>query len=69
MLTSFTPFRSTSMGIQTGVGRIAAIFGNLIFGELVDVHCSIPMILVSALLVFGGLCSIRLPSTVRTDIH
>ncbi|XP_078322723.1 synaptic vesicle glycoprotein 2C-like isoform X2 [Crassostrea virginica] len=64
-----TNVRSTSMGIQTGVGRLAAIFGNLIFGELVDVHCSIPMILVSALLVFGGLCSIRLPSTVRTDIH
>lgn len=64
-----TNVRSTSMGIQTGVGRIAAIFGNVIFGELVDVHCSIPMILVSGLLVFGGLTSIRLPSTVRTDIH
>lgn len=64
-----TNVRSTAMGIQTGVGRIAAIFGNIIFGELVDVHCSIPMILVSGLLVFGGLTSIRLPSTVRTDIH
>ncbi|XP_061193561.1 synaptic vesicle glycoprotein 2C-like [Saccostrea echinata] len=64
-----TNVRSTAMGIQTGVGRLAAIFGNVIFGELVDVHCSIPMIIVSGLLVFGGLCSIRLPSTVRVDIH
>ncbi|XP_048769762.1 synaptic vesicle glycoprotein 2C-like [Ostrea edulis] len=64
-----TNVRSTAFGILSGVGRIAAILGNVVFGELVDLHCSIPMILVAGLLVFGGLISIRLPSTVQTDIH
>ncbi|KAK3098669.1 hypothetical protein FSP39_021811, partial [Pinctada imbricata] len=64
-----TNVRSTAFGIQSGVSRIAAICGNVIFGELVDIHCAIPMILVSALLVFGGLCAIKLPNTTRADIH
>lgn len=64
-----TTVRSTAFGIMSGVGRIAAILGNLTFGELVDVHCAIPMIIVSALLVFGGLSSIKLPNTVKADIH
>ncbi|XP_076438988.1 synaptic vesicle glycoprotein 2B-like [Babylonia areolata] len=64
-----TNVRSTAFGIQTGTARIAAIAGNLTFGLLVDVHCSIPMILVAALMSFGGLVSLRLPNTVGTDIH
>ena len=54
---------------MSGVGRVAAILGNLTFGELVDVHCAIPMILVAGLLVFGGLASIKLPNTTKADIH
>jgi hypothetical protein len=38
---------------MSGIGRVAAILGNVTFGELVDVHCAIPMIIVSVLLVFG----------------
>ncbi|KAL8622295.1 hypothetical protein ACOMHN_043299 [Nucella lapillus] len=64
-----TNVRSTAFGIQTGIARIAAIAGNLTFGLLVDVHCSIPMILIASLMAFGGLISIRLPNTVGVDIH
>ena len=54
---------------MSGIGRIAAILGNVTFGELVDVHCAIPMIIVSVLLVFGGIVSIKLPNTTKADIH
>lgn len=64
-----TSLRSTAFGIMSGIGRIAAILGNLTFGELVDVHCAIPMILVAGLLVFGGIASIKLPNTTMADIH
>lgn len=62
-------FRSTAFGIQTGIARIAAILGNIIFGVLVDVHCAVPMILVAALMSFGGLMSVQLPNTKGIDIH
>lgn len=64
-----TSVRSTSFGLQSGVGRIAAICGNVIFGNLVDVHCAVPMILVSVLLTFGGFTAIKLPNTTGKDIH
>ena len=62
-------FRSTAFGVQTGIMRIAAILGNVIFGLLVDVYCAVPMILVAALMSFGGLVSIKLPNTTGIDIH
>ena len=62
-------FRSTAFGLQSGVGRIAAIMGNVVFGTLVDIHCAVPMIIVATLLTIGGLTAIRLPNTVGKDIH
>ncbi|KAJ8315817.1 hypothetical protein KUTeg_007967 [Tegillarca granosa] len=64
-----TNVRSTAIGVISGINRVAAILGNITFGELVDVHCAIPMLMVAALLTFGGLCSIKLPNTTRKDIH
>lgn len=64
-----THVRSTAFGVQTGIMRIAAILGNVLFGLLVDVHCAIPMILVAALMSFGGIVSVKLPNTVGIDIH
>jgi VNT family MFS transporter (synaptic vesicle glycoprotein 2) len=61
--------RSTAFGLQSGVGRIAAILGNVSFGSLVDVHCAVPMIMVSVLLTIGGLTAIKLPNTTGKDIH
>lgn len=64
-----TAVRSTAFGLQSGVGRIAAILGNVSFGSLVDVHCAVPMIMVSVLLTVGGLTAIKLPNTTGKDIH
>lgn len=64
-----TAVRSTAFGLQSGVGRIAAILGNVSFGVLVDVHCAVPMIMVAALLTAGGLSAIKLPNTTGKDIH
>ncbi|RUS73283.1 hypothetical protein EGW08_018956, partial [Elysia chlorotica] len=64
-----THVRSTAFGMQTGVARIGAILGNVIFGQLVDVNCVVPMLLVASLLSFGGLSSLALPNTTGMDIH
>jgi VNT family MFS transporter (synaptic vesicle glycoprotein 2) len=34
-----------------------------VFGYLVETHCSVPILLVAALLVAGGLMGILLPDT------
>lgn len=49
--------------MQASVGRLSAILGNVVFGELVDVHCSIPLLMVSGLLCLGGLVALKLPKT------
>ncbi|BFZ14245.1 hypothetical protein BsWGS_17284 [Bradybaena similaris] len=64
-----TDVRSTAFGVQTGALRVGAILGNIIFGELVDVYCAIPMLLVAVLLAFGGLASLWLPNTTGIDIR
>ncbi|XP_066270386.1 synaptic vesicle glycoprotein 2C-like isoform X1 [Branchiostoma lanceolatum] len=64
-----THLRSTAMGIQTGMGRIAAILGNVVFGLLVDTHCAIPLLMVAGLLVIGGLAAIKLPNTKGMELH
>ncbi|KAK3780376.1 hypothetical protein RRG08_061997 [Elysia crispata] len=64
-----THVRSTAFGMQTGIARIGAILGNVIFGQLVDVNCIVPMLLVASLLGFGGLSSLALPNTTGMDIH
>ena len=51
------------------VGRIAAILGNLAFGELVDVYCLVPMLMVASLLAVGGLLSLKLPNTIQADLQ
>jgi len=63
-----THVRSTASGVLTGVGRIASILGNVIFGLLVDTNCAVPMLLVAGLLSIGGLCSIKLPNYTRQDL-
>ena len=58
-----TELRSTAIGLQLGLGRVAAVVANLIFGQLIAVNCAVPILLVAACMVVGGLCSLRLPST------
>uniref|UniRef100_A0A3P9LGE4 Synaptic vesicle glycoprotein 2 n=1 Tax=Oryzias latipes TaxID=8090 RepID=A0A3P9LGE4_ORYLA len=59
---------SSALGFFTGVGRVAAIMGNIIFGKLVDTNCAVPILLVSALLLTGGLVSLLLPQTKQTEL-
>ncbi|XP_030630226.1 synaptic vesicle glycoprotein 2B [Chanos chanos] len=63
-----TQLRSSALGFFTGVGRVAAIMGNVTFGQLVDSNCAVPVLLVSALLLSGGLAALKLPSTKQSEL-
>ncbi|XP_074643760.1 synaptic vesicle glycoprotein 2C-like isoform X2 [Tubulanus polymorphus] len=63
-----TSVRSSSIGLQSAIARLAAIAGNLAFGGLVDYYCIIPMLLVAALLTIGGISAFKLPKLTRQDI-
>ncbi|XP_069551477.1 synaptic vesicle glycoprotein 2B [Brachyistius frenatus] len=63
-----TQLRSSALGFFTGVGRVAAITGNVVFGKLVDTNCAVPVLLVSALLLTGGLVALLLPQTRQTEL-
>ncbi|KAM3609385.1 uncharacterized protein V6R79_013812 [Siganus canaliculatus] len=63
-----TQLRSSALGFFTGVGRVAAIMGNIVFGDLVDTNCAVPILLVSALLLTGGLVALLLPQTKQTEL-
>ncbi|XP_043981399.1 synaptic vesicle glycoprotein 2B [Gambusia affinis] len=63
-----TQLRSSALGFFTGVGRVAAIMGNVAFGKLVDSSCTVPIMLVSALLLTGGLVALLLPQTRQTEL-
>ncbi|XP_017562251.1 synaptic vesicle glycoprotein 2C isoform X1 [Pygocentrus nattereri] len=63
-----TQLRSSALGFFTGVGRVAAIMGNVVFGQLVDSNCAVPILVVSALLLAGGLAALKLPPTKQTDL-
>lgn len=63
-----TQLRSSALGFFTGVGRIAAIMGNVVFGKLVDTECAVPILVVSALLLTGGLAALLLPQTKQTEL-
>ncbi|KAK7891776.1 hypothetical protein WMY93_023739 [Mugilogobius chulae] len=63
-----THLRSSALGFFTGVGRIAAIMGNVVFGRLVDTNCAVPVLLVSGLLFTGGIAALLLPQTKQTEL-
>ena len=50
------------------VGRIAAVLGNTMFGQLVDTNCAVPMMMVAVLLGGGGLSAIKLPNMTGRDL-
>ncbi|XP_038078270.1 synaptic vesicle glycoprotein 2C-like isoform X2 [Patiria miniata] len=64
-----THMRSTSLGVQGIVNRLASIVGNLIFGILIKTHCTVNILLVAALLVFGGLMTCTLPRTKKMSLQ
>ncbi|KYO48564.1 hypothetical protein Y1Q_0003987 [Alligator mississippiensis] len=63
-----TDRRATGFGFLNALCKAAAVLGNLIFGSLVGITKSIPILLASTVLVCGGLVGLRLPDT-RTQIR
>ena len=59
----FSNYRSTAFGFETGVGRIGSIIGTVMFGELVSTNPYLPILIVAALLIIGGLAVFLLPAT------
>ncbi|KAM6986188.1 synaptic vesicle glycoprotein 2C-like [Aplochiton taeniatus] len=58
-----TDRRGTGFGFCNAMCKLAAVLGNLIFGSLVGITKALPILLASAVLVAGGLVSLRLPDT------
>ena len=58
-----TGFRSTGMAVTLAFGRLGAILGQLTFGYLLDVNCAVPIIIVAALMISGGLTGLLVPNT------
>ncbi|XP_068191161.1 synaptic vesicle glycoprotein 2C-like [Antennarius striatus] len=58
-----TDRRGTGFGFCNAMCKLAAVLGNLIFGSLVGIAKSIPILLASSVLVGGGLVGLRLPDT------
>ena len=56
-------FRSTGMAVTLAAGRLGAILGQLTFGYLLDVNCAVPIIIVSALMITGGITGLFVPNT------
>lgn len=60
-------YRSTAFGVHSGIGRIGAILGNIMFGHLLDVDRTIPIIIVASFLLVGGLSAVFLPPVYRPE--
>ncbi|XP_072138411.1 synaptic vesicle glycoprotein 2C isoform X1 [Mobula birostris] len=56
-----THLRSSAFGVFSGISRIASILGNVAFGQLVDVNCTVPILLVALILFIGSLAGLKLP--------
>ena len=53
--------------MHSGVGRIGAILGNVMFGHLLDVDRAIPIITVASLLLIGAISAVFLPPVYRPE--
>ncbi|XP_072881066.1 synaptic vesicle glycoprotein 2C isoform X3 [Hemitrygon akajei] len=56
-----THLRSSAFGVFSGISRIASILGNVAFGQLVEVNCTVPILLVALMLFIGSLAGLKLP--------
>ncbi len=62
-------FRTTAFGVQGVINRLASIVGNVAFGILIQTHCAVNILLVAALLAFGGLLTLTLPKTKKISLQ
>ncbi|XP_078286089.1 synaptic vesicle glycoprotein 2C [Rhinoraja longicauda] len=63
-----TNLRSSAIGMFTGISRIGSILGNVAFGELVDVQCTVPILLVAIMLFIGSLAGLKLPNIKNREL-
>jgi len=63
-----TNVRTTAMAITLAAARLGGMLGNYVFGSLVDVACAVPILLVSAFLMGGGLLGLLLPNTTKAPL-
>ncbi|XP_014669036.1 PREDICTED: synaptic vesicle glycoprotein 2C-like [Priapulus caudatus] len=59
-----TGVRATAFGFSLAFARVGAIMGNVVFGQLIDVNCTIPILLVVGFLSVGGLSGLLFPDTI-----
>jgi len=58
------------MGLQKAVfEQISSILAIVLMGALLSVHCAIPILLIAALLLIGGVLSYKLPNTTNAAIN
>ncbi|XP_045461412.1 synaptic vesicle glycoprotein 2C-like isoform X2 [Harmonia axyridis] len=58
-----TNLRAPALAITATAGRIGAIFGNIVFGTLIDIQCSVPIYLFGVLLVGSGILTLGIPQS------
>ena len=67
IISSFQRFnifcRSSGFGFLSFIGRIAAILGNVAFGQLIGVSKAIPILITAAIMALGGILSFKLPES------
>ncbi|XP_019729478.1 synaptic vesicle glycoprotein 2B [Hippocampus comes] len=63
-----TQLRSSALGFFTGAGRVGAIMGNVVFGNMLDSDCAVPILLVSVMLMSGGVSALFLPHTKQMEL-
>ena len=55
--------RSSGFGFLSFIGRIAAILGNVAFGQLIGVSKAIPILITAVIMALGGVLSFKLPES------
>jgi len=58
-----TEIRATAFGVFAALGRIGALLGNLMFGELEDASLVVPLFVTAATLLVAALAAAALPET------
>ncbi|XP_014669031.1 PREDICTED: synaptic vesicle glycoprotein 2C-like [Priapulus caudatus] len=64
-----TRVRATAYGFCLVFARVGAVLGNYVFGQLIDVNCTVPVLLVVGLLCAGGFSGLLLPDTIGAALH
>jgi hypothetical protein len=63
LLHVFFPRRTTGYGFVSATFRLGGILGTVTFGNLVSASRAVPMLITAAVLLVGGIVSLRLPET------